>query len=89
MLETQYGAFWTMLGPEMARTCPCGAPLVQDFDFGTNIVKATLIIIKKWMLEAQSTTSQTTYGTRYGQKRPKHGHLNHSHTQIDSFITMA
>ena len=54
MLDTQTGPYWTMLGLEMAQTWPSGAPPVQDIDFRTNIGKATLIIIKKWMLEAQS-----------------------------------
>ena len=47
MLEIQSGPSWTMFGPEMALTCPSGAPPVQYIDFGTNIVKATLIIILK------------------------------------------
>ena len=78
MLETQSGPSRTMLGPEMAQTCPSGAPPVQDIDFGTNIVKATLIIIKNWMFQAKSKPSRTMYGTGNGQKWPKHGHLDHS-----------
>ena len=54
--------------PEMVQNWPSGSTPASDIDFRADIVKATLILTKKWTIEAQSGPSRTMYVARNGRK---------------------
>ena len=66
----------------MAKTWPSGASAASDIDFRADIVKATLIPTKIFMLEAHPGPSRTMYVARNGRKCPKIGHLDQLQPQI-------